>query len=239
MPTIDYSILASDLRGWARELGFQQVGISGTKLDDDEAHLLNWLKAGRHGEMDYMARHGSKRSHPAELLPGTLRVISVRMDYLPARARDGWEVLKEANPGLVMLRVSGYGQTGPYRRRPGFAHIAHLIPENPEGRYWQTLAPQRPAELDLDFTAFIAALEGEFAGRQQTRKVEAVDRAILVRVETKPYFDSEASLAEALFVLRNGRCSGAAAAQAEVQARFRERVREIPTDGWRQTLNAW
>ena len=79
---------------------------------------------------------------------------------------------------------------------PGDAHTAHLIPENPEGRFWLTLSPKRPAELDLDFTAFITALEGEFAGRQKTRKVEAVDRAILVRVETNPFFDGEASLAE-------------------------------------------
>jgi len=79
---------------------------------------------------------------------------------------------------------------------PGPAHIAHLIPENPEGRYWQILDPQRPAELELDFLAFIAALEGEFAGRQKTRRVEATERAILVRVETKPFADPEASLVE-------------------------------------------
>ncbi|MEK7244179.1 MAG: GTPase HflX, partial [Thermodesulfobacteriota bacterium] len=72
---------------------------------------------------------------------------------------------------------------------PGFARAAHLIPENPEGRYWQTLDPRRPAEMDLDFTAFIAALEGEFAKKQTTRKVEAVDRAILVRVETRSVSD--------------------------------------------------
>lgn len=79
---------------------------------------------------------------------------------------------------------------------PGFTHTAHLIPENPEGRYWSTLPPQRPAELDLDFTSFITALEGEFTKRQRTRKMEAVDRAILVRVETNPFFDGKASLAE-------------------------------------------
>jgi GTP-binding protein HflX len=79
---------------------------------------------------------------------------------------------------------------------PGYAHTAHLIPENPEGRFWLTLDPRRPAEMDLDFTAFIAALEGEFTGRQKTRKVDAVERAILVRVETNPFFDGEASLAE-------------------------------------------
>ncbi|MHB9097116.1 MAG: GTPase HflX [Syntrophales bacterium] len=79
---------------------------------------------------------------------------------------------------------------------PGFTHTAHLIPENPEGRYWSTLPPRRPAELDLDFTSFITALEGEFTKRQRTRKVEAVERAILVRVETNPFFDGEASLVE-------------------------------------------
>ncbi|MEK7374180.1 MAG: GTPase HflX [Thermodesulfobacteriota bacterium] len=79
---------------------------------------------------------------------------------------------------------------------PGFAHTAHLIPENPEGRFWLTLTPKRPAEMDLDFLDFISAMEGDFARRQKTRKVEAVDRAILVRVETNPFFDGEASLAE-------------------------------------------
>ena len=79
---------------------------------------------------------------------------------------------------------------------PGNVHAAHLIPENPEGRFWLPLSPRRPAELDLDFTAFITALEGEFAKRQKSRKVEAADRAILVRVETNPFYDGEASLAE-------------------------------------------
>ncbi|MBU2228338.1 MAG: GTPase HflX [Proteobacteria bacterium] len=79
---------------------------------------------------------------------------------------------------------------------PGFAHTAHLIPENSEGRYWEFLPPKRPAEMDLDFLSFIAALEGEFAGRQKTRKVEATDRAIIVRVETNPFSDGDASLTE-------------------------------------------
>jgi GTP-binding protein HflX len=79
---------------------------------------------------------------------------------------------------------------------PGLAHAAHLIPENPEERFWEILPPRRPAELDLDFGTFIAELEGQFAKRQTTRKVEAVNRAILVRVETKPFSAGEASLAE-------------------------------------------
>jgi epoxyqueuosine reductase len=78
----DWTALAASIRGWARELGFQQLGISGIELADDERRLDEWLARGWHGSMDWMARHGSKRARPAELVPGTLRVISVRMDYL-------------------------------------------------------------------------------------------------------------------------------------------------------------
>jgi len=79
---------------------------------------------------------------------------------------------------------------------PGLVHSAHLIPENAEDRFWNTLEPVRPSALDLDFTAFIRTLEGEFARQERTRKVDAKDRALLVRVETNPAFDSEGSLAE-------------------------------------------
>src|SRR5690554_6686331 len=83
MTEIDFHQLREDIRLWGRELGFQQVGISDVDLSEHEAYLQRWLDKGYHGEMDYMARHGSKRSRPAELVPGTLRVISLRMDYLP------------------------------------------------------------------------------------------------------------------------------------------------------------
>ncbi|RLQ22362.1 tRNA epoxyqueuosine(34) reductase QueG [Seongchinamella sediminis] len=76
------SELLQDVRRWAAELGFQQVGVSSVDLGDHEAYLQKWLDAGYHGSMDYMARHGSKRSRPAELVPETCRVISLRMDYL-------------------------------------------------------------------------------------------------------------------------------------------------------------
>lgn len=89
MPTseIDLAALARTVKDWGRELGFQQVGIAGIELGEHEAHLQRWLAAGHHGEMDYMAAHGDKRSRPAELVPGTLRVISLRMDYLPGDTR--------------------------------------------------------------------------------------------------------------------------------------------------------
>jgi len=103
----NYIELSARIRQWGRELGFQQVGITATQLDDDEAHLLNWLDAGRHGEMDYMARHGLKRSRPAELQAGTLRVISARMDYDPPQARDSWEVIEDANLGYISRYALG------------------------------------------------------------------------------------------------------------------------------------
>ncbi len=73
--------LAQSIKEWGRELGFQKVGIAGVDLADDELRLAAWLEQGRHGTMEYMARHGTRRSRPAELIPGTLRVVSARMDY--------------------------------------------------------------------------------------------------------------------------------------------------------------
>jgi len=67
--------LVQRIKHWGQELGFQQIGITDTDLDEAETHLLSWLARGRHGEMGYMARHGSRRSRPADLRPGTLRVI--------------------------------------------------------------------------------------------------------------------------------------------------------------------
>jgi len=103
----DYTQLADDVKRWGMELGFQQIGISATELGDDETHLMNWLAAGRHGEMDYMQRHGTKRSRPAQLHAGTLRVISARMDYDPPHARDAWEVLEEGSLGYVSRYALG------------------------------------------------------------------------------------------------------------------------------------
>src|ERR1700761_339299 len=77
--------LATRIKTWGRELGFCEVGISDTNLADAEAGLAAWLHAGWHGEMDYMAKHGMKRARPAELVAGTLRVITARMAYLPAQ----------------------------------------------------------------------------------------------------------------------------------------------------------
>lgn len=79
--------LAESIKTWGKQLGFQRLGIAKPELGQAESHLQAWLFNGFHGDMDYMARHGGKRSRPAELVPGTMRIISARMDYLP-ESRD-------------------------------------------------------------------------------------------------------------------------------------------------------
>lgn len=79
-PTPDPSQLAQRIRALSRELGFQRCGITGIELGEDEAHLRDWLAQGLYGSMEWMARHGDKRARPDELIPGTLRVISVGLD---------------------------------------------------------------------------------------------------------------------------------------------------------------
>ncbi|WP_026080397.1 tRNA epoxyqueuosine(34) reductase QueG [Aeromonas hydrophila] len=86
MTTTELHQLAQDIKLWASELGFDQAGITDTDLTLEEPRLQAWLDAGHHGSMDYMARHGMMRARPHELLPGTLRVLSVRMNYLPFEA---------------------------------------------------------------------------------------------------------------------------------------------------------
>jgi epoxyqueuosine reductase len=107
-PLLDYQSLASHIKRWGLELGFQQIGIGDTALDEHETHLLNWLGQGRHGEMEYMQRHGTRRSRPAELLPGTLRVISARMDYWPPDVADPDGVL--ADPALAYVSRYALGR---------------------------------------------------------------------------------------------------------------------------------
>jgi epoxyqueuosine reductase len=104
---IDYAALTTDIRRWGAELGFQKVGVTGVDLAEDEAHLLNWLDAGHHGEMDYMTRHGQMRSRPADLQPGTVRVISARMDYAPHGIRSAWDVINDAERGYVSRYALG------------------------------------------------------------------------------------------------------------------------------------
>lgn len=103
----DFTKLAADIKRWGQDLGFQQVGITNTQLDEAEVHLMTWLDAGHHGEMEYMARHGNKRSRPEALQPGTLRIISARMDYLPPSGADPEAVLADASLGYISRYALG------------------------------------------------------------------------------------------------------------------------------------
>jgi epoxyqueuosine reductase len=103
---MDYTALAAAIKDWGRELGFQKVGIAAIELPGDEQRLLAWLGLQRHGAMGYMQRHGTRRSRPAELVPGTLRVISARMDYWP-RAADPATVLADGRLGYVSRYALG------------------------------------------------------------------------------------------------------------------------------------
>ncbi len=113
MPTapymnINFARLAADIKAWGRELGFQQIGIADIELNQAETHLLSWLGQGRHGEMHYMETHGMRRSRPRELQPGTVRVISARMDYLPGEAEKMQTVLD--NPEMAFISRYALGR---------------------------------------------------------------------------------------------------------------------------------
>jgi epoxyqueuosine reductase len=105
------------IRGWAAELGFQAVGVADTELGEHETHLQRWLAEGRHGTMEWMARHGTRRSRPAELRPGTLCVISARMDYLPPDAENMEKVLASPDKAFVSRYALGRDYHKLLRRR--------------------------------------------------------------------------------------------------------------------------
>lgn len=98
--------LAENIKAWGKALGFQQVGICDVDLEQHESHLQSWLEKGYAGEMHYMSEHGMKRARPTELLPGTMRVISVRMDYLPPDAKFA-ETLKNKQQAYISRYALG------------------------------------------------------------------------------------------------------------------------------------
>lgn len=108
----DAAQFVTQIQGWGRELGFSQIGVASVDLSSAEDGLRRWLEAGFHGEMGYMAAHGLKRARPAELVPGTLSVISARMDYLPSShgpdwREQEWHGLQQPLQGSVALYARG------------------------------------------------------------------------------------------------------------------------------------
>lgn len=105
--TNDYTALAADIKRWGQALGFSEIGITDTDLTRAELDHQTWINKGFHGEMDYMAKHGVKRTRPADLVPNTLRVISARLDYLPPNAKNSWEVMENGNQAFISRYALG------------------------------------------------------------------------------------------------------------------------------------
>ena len=99
--------IKSLIRQWSKQLGFQQVGVSDIDLSQAEGRLGEWLDKGYHGTMGYMSKHGTRRSRPAELLPNTCRVISVRMDYLPHDSNRMEDVLHKPEAAYISRYALG------------------------------------------------------------------------------------------------------------------------------------
>jgi len=107
MSDVESERILTDLRQWSKSLGFSHLGVSDIDLSQAEPHLLTWLSNGYHGEMAYMAKHGVKRSRPAELVPGTIRVITVRFPYLKVGVKDSLEALDHPDQAYIARYALG------------------------------------------------------------------------------------------------------------------------------------
>lgn len=133
--------LVAQIRQWAAELGFQQVGIADVDLGEHEAYLQKWLDAGYAGSMDYMGKHGTKRSRPDELVPGTCRVLSLRMDYL-ADGTQPLEVLESPEKAYISRYTLGRDYHKLIRKR--LSQLAKRIEEEAGGGHYRAFVDSAP-----------------------------------------------------------------------------------------------
>ena len=103
----DLNALAADIKRWGRELGFADIGLADIGLASAEIEHQAWIKKGFHGDMDYMAKHGTKRTRPAELVANTRTVITARLDYLPPKAKESWGVIQDAKAAFISRYALG------------------------------------------------------------------------------------------------------------------------------------
>ena len=152
LPFDGVSLLAQ-MRAWGRSLGFSQIGVAGIDLASAEPRLAAWLDNGFHGEMDYMAAHGMKRARPAELVPGTVSVITARLDYLPRATATGWQRIewdRLGDPSAATVSIYARGRDYHKVLRKRLAQLAERIAEaiGPFGhRVFTDSAPVLEVEL--------------------------------------------------------------------------------------------
>ena len=127
----DYTKLNADIKRLGMALGFAEIGISDTNLTVAELEHAQWIKKGFHGDMDYMAKHGSKRTRPADLVPNTMRVISARLDYLPPNAADSWQTMEDGEKAFISRYALGrdYHKVMRQKLQKLCDEIAQLSPE--------------------------------------------------------------------------------------------------------------
>jgi len=147
----DLTALAQQIRIWGKELGFQQIAIADVDVGEHAEHLQDWLAKNYHGEMGYMADHGSKRYRPDELVPGTLRVITARMDYMP--------------PEIETLKVLN---------RPSDAYISRYA----LGRDYHKLIRKRLTQLAKKIQQALEELGGEHGYRAFVDSAPVLERAL-------------------------------------------------------------
>lgn len=107
MPTHNRIDMKAQLRVWAKELGFAHLAVAGTDLYQSEQRLTQWLQQQFHGDMDFMQKHGTKRTRPAELVEGTISILCVRMDYLPESMQDAEQILQQTNKAYISRYALG------------------------------------------------------------------------------------------------------------------------------------
>jgi epoxyqueuosine reductase len=153
--TVDTTALLARLRGWARELGFSQIAVADVDLSSAEPGLQAWLDAGHHGRMHYMASHGLKRARPAELVPGTLRVITARMDYLPADTQPGWQAVEWAGLATpAQAQISIYARGRDYHKvlRQRLQKLAERLQDEVGRRGYRVFTDSAPV-LEVELAA--------------------------------------------------------------------------------------
>ena len=137
-----FSKLATDIKHWAKDLGFNHTGVADIDLSDAENKLALWLEKKFHGEMDYMYKHGKKRTRPELLVPDTIRIISVRLDYLPESMSAADSVLANGNKGYISRYALGRDYHKLMRKR--LQKLADSIAEREEALGYRVFCDSAP-----------------------------------------------------------------------------------------------